>query len=63
MLHPPQFAGSTPTFVHVKLQSVVPAGHLHCPPAHVVPLGQVVPQSPQWLASVMRSVHVPLQAS
>jgi hypothetical protein len=47
---------------HAFPHSVVPAGQpLHVPLPHVVPVGHVVVQAPQWLGSLDRFTQAPAQ--
>jgi hypothetical protein len=59
----PQFAVAVCRFTHVPPQSVVPAGHLHVPLAHVAPAPHALPQAPQFAASLpFVTLQVPLQS-
>jgi hypothetical protein len=46
---PPQFRMSVMVLTQLPLQSVSPGPHVttHCPPVHVLPGGQTLPQLPQ----------------
>jgi hypothetical protein len=56
----PQLSGSTDRFVQVPVpgQYVVPLGHWHLPALQETPVGHAAPHLPQFLASVLVSVHL-----
>lgn len=58
--HEPQFSSSLVISMHVPLQKLKPAGHMHSPLMQSFPGGQVFPHVPQFLKSKLVSVHVPL---
>lgn len=65
--HMPQFEASVAGFVQKPVQvppvcteqTSIPAGHGHDPPMHVSPVGQQVPQRPQFCGSRATSTHAP----
>jgi hypothetical protein len=59
--HAPQLAPSDVVSLHLPLHSIVPAGHAHCPFAHVMPPPHSLPQPPQLWISVAASMHTPAQ--
>jgi hypothetical protein len=57
-------AGSVIVLVHTELHRLgIPAGHMQVPPLHIAPTPHGIPQAPQFLVSVWKLVHVPLQMS
>jgi hypothetical protein len=63
--HAPQLFVSFVRLRHTPEQSVCPAAHVsvHAPPVQTCPVGQALPQRPQWAVSVAVLVQVPLQLS
>jgi len=58
----PQFSLSDAKFLQTPLQSLgVSPVHRHCPLTQTFPPAHLRPQAPQWLESVLRSAHPPLQ--
>jgi hypothetical protein len=60
----PQYRGSLIKDTHSPLQEPCPEpqGLLHMPCSHSSPAPQTVGHCPQWLTSVARFTHVPLQS-
>jgi hypothetical protein len=60
MPQPPQSPASVAS-TQIPLHRNRPGPHWHTPLAQMVPLGQALPQLPQWLAFEVVSTQVPLQ--
>lgn len=58
----PQWVGSPSVSKQVPPQFVRGEGHAHVLDWHVIPPEHAMPQSPQWLSSLVRSEHNPVHS-